>query len=114
MVVGSQPGGNVNLSYIVPQSGRVGTQIVLIGSGFHPYDNTVHFGIGGMRNVPSSNNGTIITYMIPSYVSLCDIIGPTCRADSSAYIQPVTPGSYQVYVSNASGQSAVQTFTVTQ
>lgn len=108
-VTGSSSYGNVTLSYTAPTSGYVGTQVILQGNGFTPYDNTVHFGNGGTQHL-LSQNGTQIYYTIPSYVSACDLLGYSCAGSA----QQVTPGTYLVYVSNANGTTQTITFTVVQ
>lgn len=82
----------------------------LMGSGFTSTDNVVHFGIGGSRNVSSTNSGTQIEYLVPTYISACDLIQPGyfCGAPT----QTVTPGVYPVYVTNSSGATNVLYFTV--
>ena len=100
------------LSNLAPAVGRVGTLVALTGTGFTYSGNTVHFGVGGMANLTSGNNGTTLYYTIPAYISPCDVLG---QAQVCAqYIQQVTPGTYPVYVSNAAGQTATLYFTVTQ
>lgn len=111
VTVGSGNTGTVWLSSIAPSSGRVGDTVVLTGSSF-TNDNTVHFGIGGKRYAPSFNNGTAIYFTIPAYVSPCDTLAP--GAMCAAYVQLVTPGTYQVYVTNSNGTSQQLTFTVVQ
>lgn len=99
------------LSSISPSLARVGTQVILYGSGFTPTGNAVHFGNGGMMNL-SSVNGTRIYYTIPSYVSPCDLTssyGQYCATP----LQQVSLGRYPVYVSNTYGQSSTVYFTVT-
>ncbi|MBI5457864.1 IPT/TIG domain-containing protein [Candidatus Kaiserbacteria bacterium] len=110
VLVGSGTYGNVTLSYLSPTVGRVGTQVMLQGSGFSAFDNTVHFGIGGTQHVPSYN-GTTIYYTIPYSVSPCDVVtyGTFCAQAT----QMVTPGSYPVYVTNSGGTSQTLNFTVT-
>ncbi|OGG50350.1 hypothetical protein A2704_05400 [Candidatus Kaiserbacteria bacterium RIFCSPHIGHO2_01_FULL_54_36b] len=110
VVVSGGTTGTVTLSSLSPMWGRVGNQIVLQGSGFSSYDNVVHFGIGGQRNVPSYN-GTTIYYTIPYSVSVCDIVGPGCLG---GFTQPVTPGSYPIYVTNSQGTSQTLQFQVIQ
>ncbi len=108
VVVSGQTVGAVSLSYLSPSAGRVGTQIVISGTGFSAYDNTVHFGVGGMQHV-SSVNGTTIAYTIPSYLSPCDTqMGGYC----AQYAQQVTPGTYPIYITNANGTSNVLYFQV--
>jgi hypothetical protein len=107
-VSGSGGTGSVYLSSITPQSGPVGTQVILQGSGFTT-DNTVHFGGGGTQHLYSSN-GTQLYFTIPSYLSPCDVqpAGTMC----AQYIQQVTAGSYQLFVTNANGTSGTLTFQV--
>ena len=108
-VSGSGTYGNVSLSYLTPTSGRVGTQVMLQGTGFNALDNTVHFGQGGTLHVPSFNNGTTMYYTIPAYSSPCDTMpGTYC----TLVAQQVTPGSYPLYVTNGQGTSQTLMFQV--
>ena len=109
-VSGSGTYGNVSLSYLTPTSGRVGTQILLTGTGFVPYDNVVRFGQGGSRNVSSFNGGTQMYFTIPAWISPCDPLAQVCTMQA---IQ-VTPGSYSIYVTNSAGTSQTLTFQVVQ
>ncbi len=106
--------GNVSLSYLTPTSGRVGTQVMLQGTGFNAFDNTVRFGIGGTLHVPSFNNGTTIYYTIPSYVSPCDIVIPGSNTVCAQSVQQIVPGPVQLYVTNSAGTSQTLTFQVVQ
>ena len=101
--------GPLSLSTLTPTFGSKGTVITLNGSGFSSTGNTVHFGIGGSRDVYSAN-GTTITFTIPHFVSPCDVVaaGLLCGAP----VTPVTNGSYPVYVTNGQGATNVQYFTV--
>lgn len=113
-VGGGLPGqggsGYLSVFSLSPASGRPGTAIVINGSGFASSDNTVHFGVGGQRNVYSG--GTAIQYTIPTYVSPCDLIqsGFVCGSP----VQTVTPGTYPIYVTNGAGATNILYFTVTQ
>ena len=100
------------LNSLSPALGRVGTLVVLNGSGFTVSGNTAHFGVGGAQNLTSSNNGTTLYFTVPAYISPCDVLpaGSVC----AQYIQQVTPGTYPISVRNANGQSQVLNFTVTQ
>lgn len=103
--------GSLSIASITPTQGRIGTQIVIQGSGFSAYDNTVRFGSGGTMHVPSYN-GTTIYYTVPQYLSPCDVTvsGGVC----AQYLQIVTPGtSYPLSVSNGSATSNTVNFTVT-
>jgi hypothetical protein len=106
-VNGTGTTGSVYLTSLSPTSGPVGTTITIQGSGFDPYNNTVHFGTGGMANV-SSQNG-IIRFTVPSYLSPCSLgTSGVC----ALYAQQVTPGSYAIYVTSPSGTSNTLTFQV--
>src|SRR3989344_1381373 len=56
----------------------------------------------------SSKDGMTLTYVIPYTIGICDFIGAGCAAAALL----VMPGTYQVYVTNANGQSNSLTFTV--
>ena len=99
--------GVVTLSTASPTSGHVGTQVVLIGSGFSTLDNTVHFGNGGTQHVPSANGNTIY-FTIPYAVSPCDLMGYGCASPTTL----VTAGQYPIYVTNSSGTSGTLYFNV--
>jgi len=101
--------GSAYISSITPLQGPVGTQIIIQGSGFSAFDNTVHFGNGGLRHVPAIN-GTTIYYTIPQYLSPCDVLeqGSVC----ALYLQVVQPGSYPVSISNGSATSNTVNYTV--
>lgn len=107
IVSGSQNGQNT-LSYVSPSSGRTGTQVALVGTGFTQYGNTVRFGSGGQRDL-TSFNGTTIYFTIPAWISPCDPNASVCTMQA---IQ-VTPGTYPISVSNANGQTNTLYFTVT-
>jgi hypothetical protein len=109
-LAGAQPKPPI-LSSIIPSQGIIGTRVTLVGSGFTAAENTIHFGIGGSRNVASKKNGTIIQYIIPAAVSSCDLVAPT-RPPCKAPVVRVNAGSYQISVSNASGQTSELTFIV--
>ncbi len=110
VTAGSGSYGTITLSSVSPMLGRVGSQVILTGSGFTPLENTVHFGIGGTQHVPSYN-GTTIYYTIPSFVSPCDMLtqGALCAQN----VQQVLPGSIQMYVTNSVGMSNAILFQVT-
>ena len=103
--------GNTNalvLNSISPTSGNIGTQVMLTGSGFTG-DNTIHFGVGGVMHVPSQSN-TYLYFTVPSYLSPCDVTpsGGVC----AQYLQQVTPGTYQIYVTNQNGTTQTLSFQV--
>jgi hypothetical protein len=102
--------GTPYVSYVSPTSGSIGTQITISGTGFSLYGNTVHFGSGGQQNLPSYN-GTTITYTIPSTISPCDVYSYSGYCPT--YVQQVTPGTYNVSVTNGNGTSNTFSFNVT-
>ncbi len=107
-VSGSASYGAPTIASVNPSSARVGTQIVISGSGFTPTGNIVRFGNGGMQNV-SAQNGTTMLYTIPYATSPCDIMsGYVCAASA----QLITPGTYPLFVTNANGTSGTIYFTV--
>jgi peptidoglycan hydrolase-like protein with peptidoglycan-binding domain len=106
---GTPGSGQTVLNSLSPIQGQKGSLLVLIGSGFSATDNTVHFGIGGSRNIQSVG-GTTMYYTVPHYVSPCDLIVGPCASP----VTQITNGTYPVYVTNASGTTQTQNFTVVQ
>jgi hypothetical protein len=102
----------VGLSSLLPSRGPVGTVVLLKGSGFTETCNTVHFGLGGKKDLISSNGGTEISYTIPSEVGPCDLIGPACSLAVAPIM--VTRGQYPIYVTNARGRSETLIFEVSR
>jgi peptidoglycan hydrolase-like protein with peptidoglycan-binding domain len=100
--------GQLDISYLSPTSGDVGTQITIEGSGFSSYDNTVHFGNGGTENLNSYNNGSSISFTIPSYIAPCNVSNGSICPDNAQpqYAQEVTSGSYPIYVTNENGNTS--------
>ncbi|MBI2612377.1 peptidoglycan-binding protein [Candidatus Kaiserbacteria bacterium] len=109
-VTSAPSGGSLNLNFLSPIQGAVGTTVTLNGSGFTSTENVVHFGIGGSRNVSSTNSGTQIAYVVPTNISACDLIAPGFYC--GAPVQTVTPGVYPLYVTNSTGATNVLYFTV--
>jgi hypothetical protein len=105
--VGGSNYGTPYITSITPSYGPVGTQITIYGSGFTG-DNTVHFGNGGRMHVSSSGN--YLYFTIPTYLSPCDV--QTSGTYCAQYIQNVTPGQYQMYVTANGNNSNSLTFTV--
>lgn len=107
-VTGGALSGQPSLLFINPSVGPVGAVVTITGSGFTMGGNTVHFGVGGKRDVIS--NGTVIAFTIPAYVSPCDLIAPGYMC--GAPVTQVTSGTYPVYVTNSNGASNILYFTV--
>ena len=102
------PVSGLQIQSLSPQSGIVGSNVTIQGSGFGS-DNTVHFGYGVVVHVPSYN-GTSITFTIPSSLDpACRFTFPMCAIAS----MQTQPGTYPVSVQTSQGTSNSLTFTVT-
>ncbi len=104
--------GKPSIGYLSPSSGTVGTQVTVYGSGFSKEWNSVNFG-GGVVGRWSSDNGTSIAFSIPSEVKAgieCYTAAPCPLSPLS--VRPITPGTYNVSVTNANGTSNSVQFTV--
>lgn len=92
--------GPISISYLSPSFGAVGTSVTVYGWGFSYSDNTVHFGngiIAGLR----STDGRSVSFIVPAQLS------------GYGY-QPIGLGSYDVSVTNSSGQTSnAVPFTIT-
>jgi len=106
---GILPAANApTISAITPITGATGTTVAISGSGFTA-SNIIHFSAGGIGNVPSSNNGTLITFTVPSS------IGAYCAPNVACpmFMELLNAGTYPVSVENANGLSGAASFTVT-
>ena len=81
--------GTPTLTYLSPQSGGAGTSVTVFGSGFSSTGDSVRFGNGVITGL-SSNDGQSISFVVPSQIT-------------GFGSQPLTIGSYNVSVTNASG-----------
>lgn len=108
VVVSDTATGSLTLNSLSPQQAQKGTLLTLTGNNFHPTDNAVHFGVGGLQHVPSFNNGTTIYYTVPQYISSCDFVVGACGAP----ITQVQAGTYPVYVVSQNGTSQTLNFYV--
>ncbi|MDO8469752.1 MAG: IPT/TIG domain-containing protein, partial [bacterium] len=104
------PTSTVWLDSLQPGTGPVGTTVTVTGSGFTPTGNDIHFAEGGIRGVSFSNNGTTLTFKVPSSVSGCDFWTSSFSCTQPARL--VAPGTYTIYVANANGTSNEAQFTV--
>jgi hypothetical protein len=95
----------VSISALNPSSGPVGTQVMITGAGFTS-DNTVRFGFGGAIHLPSSQNGTVIYFIIPNAVGPCSFVGNTSTTRCMAPAMLVHSGTYPISVETAPSQSS--------
>ncbi len=102
-------GGALTLASLSPSSGRTGTTVVVKGTDFAASNNQVHFGIGYIGNLPSSD-GTTLRFVVPDIVSPCQ---PDSPDPCATVLVKVTPGTYQVSVISAGSTSNATSFTVT-
>lgn len=96
------------ISSVTPSAAASGTTVTITGTGFTSTGNIVHFSIGGISNI-TSTNGTSLSFIVPSS------IGPYCKPDQACalYLQLLNAGTYSVYVENANGVSNTVSFTIT-
>lgn len=92
--------GPISISYLSPSAGAVDTSVTVYGWGFSYDNNTVHFGngiIAGLR----STDGRSVSFTVPAQLS------------GYGY-QPIGLGTYDVSVTNSSGnKSNTVPFTIT-
>src|SRR5262245_57102708 len=103
-------GGTPTLSSLSPSSGRVGTAVVVRGSDFSSSRNHVHFGLGYVANLPSSD-GTTLRFVVPDTLSPCP---PDSSDPCATVLVKVTAGAYQVAVVSDGSTSDTTTVPVTQ
>lgn len=103
----TMPSGTPAISSISPAQGATGTVVTLYGNGF-ANSNIVHFAIGGIGPIAAGNNGTTLTFTVPSS------IGPYCKPDQACalYLELLNAGTYPVSVENANGISNAVSFTI--
>jgi hypothetical protein len=92
-----------------PESGPVGTEVVLHGSGFRATGNAVRFGDGYVRDLESSD-GTTLAFEVPEGLDRC---APGASGPCPGGFARVKPGPYDVVAWTPDGTSEPLTFTVT-
>lgn len=106
---------SINLKYLSPSSGPVGTEVIITGTGFLG-NNTIYFdgqkiSVKPISIANSANEDKGIVFVVPSTIdSYIRCIQAPCPQPPS---RVVTPGIYPVYVSNANGTSNTVNFLVT-
>lgn len=98
--------GVPSISYLSPNTGHVGQQVTIYGSGFSS-NSTILFGGGAIQNVYSSS-GSVITFTVPSSVAPYCAPGTACPQ----YVIQITPGIYNVSIMGQNGTSNQVPFTV--
>jgi hypothetical protein len=98
----------VALSSLAPASGRVGTKVIVHGSGFAKKGNDVLFADSLIRGV-RSRDGKMLAFRVPSRSTHpCFTAKPRCMMP----VRPYGPGSYDVSVRTHGIVSNALTFTV--
>ncbi len=107
------PTQGISVTSVAPQSGSVGTQIVVRGYGFTS-DNTIVFtpvnnGAGYIVHVPSYD-GVTLMFAVPDGLNpLCFYSNPRCLIAT----RQTAPGPYTIAVQITNGTSNTASFTVT-
>lgn len=107
----------ISITSISPTSGPIGTKITIKGSGFTSTGNTIHFGLAtydfeamGTTYPHISSSSNTIVFQVPAKDNpMCPESSPNCPIRIS---DPITPGAYNLSVSNMNGRSNVLVFTV--
>ncbi len=104
------PSSSPVITSLQPVDGPVGATVTITGRGFDGRANTINFGSSAYPNMVSAN-GTEIVFVIPTATNPpCRNVTPPCAILSAL----ITPGAYDLSVTNAQGTSNSITFTVTK
>ncbi len=104
------------ISYLSPSTGPIATPVTITGANFDPTKNYVllnGLSVNDSVPIPSSSNGTSITFAIPKTVlPLCDPFGSAgnCSGTTTA----IHSGSYNITVETINGKSKPVVFTTTE
>ncbi|MCX6011810.1 MAG: IPT/TIG domain-containing protein, partial [Chloroflexi bacterium] len=108
------PTAQPTITRLTPSSGPIGTSVTITGTGFSTTANTIKFSSYSFFDVPSSNNGTTLTFTVPSQIwNNCRSTDYMCFQTQPA-ARTTIPGTYNVTVTNTNGTSNEVEFTVTQ
>lgn len=92
------------ISSFAPGTGTTGTQVALLGTGF-TQDSLVHFGT--VTVTPTMPTSGSLIFTVPSSTTAY------CSTDFCVPPTTISPGTYNVWVSNTNGNSNTVVFTVT-
>jgi hypothetical protein len=97
-----------SISSIDPQSGPIGTDVTLTGTGFTNAD-VVRFGGAAVSSTTVSDSGTKLAFTVP------ESGGPYCKPGMACpmYLLLIRPGSYEVSVTDGTTTSNAVRFQVT-
>ncbi len=102
-IVATTTPGAPYLTLISPNSGPIGTSVILSGSGLSATGNRVNFNGGGIMNLASADGKTLNFTVPDDRVPICAVTEPRCLLP--APYNPVVPGKYAVSVTNVQGSS---------
>ena len=106
---GVSPSTVPSITAVQPLAGSVGTRVTIVGTGFDSNANTVNFGASAYANVAASSS-TSILFPVPTATNPpCRNVTPPCAIASAL----ITPGTYDLSVTNSQGTSDSVRFTVT-
>ena len=100
------------ITRLTPSSGSIGTSVTITGTRFLPTANTINFaGHNFFQNI-TSNNGTTLTFTVPSQTWYrCDPVSTLpCPSQQP---RPIFPGTAGITVTNINGTSNEVEFSVT-
>ena len=104
------PSSTPTITTLQPLAGPVDTRVTITGTGFSGSGNTINFGASAYPNIVSAN-GTTIVFVVPTATNPpCRNATPPCAIVSAL----ITPGMYDLSVTNGGGTSNSIVFTVTK
>lgn len=98
----------VELLAVKPESGPVGTTVLLHGKGIGEAGAIVRFGQGYIRDVKVAERGAALTFIVPDGIDLC---APGMTPCAGGFAR-VAPGPYDLSVITSKGESGKRRFTV--
>ena len=99
-IVTPTPSTKVKIKSLRPMSGKIGTVVTVVGSGFAKTGNTVQFGYHRISGIQS--NGTSLRFIVPTFMRVPCVTPDKCPG---VPVTSVSPGEYNVSVTTPSGTS---------